>query len=82
MPQRKTKLLPLHPVQTPTSFSKVHGNRQNSGMGAKCSAVRPSEHPAYQAPHPEKPIACRIVRINCEPKMKKKAIKLNELSDL
>lgn len=38
-----------------------------------------ANHP--QAPHPEKPIACRTVRRNCAPKMKKKAIKLNELSD-
>lgn len=53
-----------------------------SGTGAEGSAVRLQACPAYQAPHPENPIACRTVRTNCAPKMKKKAIKLNELSDL
>lgn len=53
-----------------------------SGMGDEGSGVGLEDHRAYQAPHPENPIACRTVRMNCAPKMKKKAIKLNELSDL
>lgn len=36
----------------------------------------------YHAPHPEKPTACRTVRMNCMPKTKKKVMKLKELSDL
>lgn len=70
------KLLPLHLVQAPISLSKSMEAATAQSSWA-CWNI-----PAYHAPHPEKPIVCRTVRRNCAPKMKKKAMKLKELSDL
>lgn len=55
-------------------------NEQVRGCGF--CRQRDEHRTAHQAPQPENPIACRTVRRNWAPKMKKKAMKLNELSDL
>lgn len=86
MPQRKSESF-FHPTlyrlpPAPLMLRETARRLKLSGTGAEGSAVRLQVCPAYQAPHPEKPMACRTVRRNCAPKMKKKAIKLNELSDL
>lgn len=63
-----------------TSWEGAKENEQVRGRGLCQQSDKHST--AHQAPQPENPIACRTVRRNWAPKMKKKAMKLNELSDL
>lgn len=50
--------------------------------GRTVAPARSQRPTAYQAPHPEKPMAWMTVKTNWAPKMKKNAMKLKELSAL
>lgn len=67
-------------IATADIVNMMAGNSMNTAAATLVlKKVMAANHP--HAPHPEKPIACRTVSRNCAPKMKKKAMKLKELSD-